>query len=163
MVRGVRALLGLYPRNTSRVPHIPDFLSSFVGSLNFMRLSLMKGAHAELASSACRKFGASRQKRARYGGPGFVARKDSELDDRSITDAMSDGPHSRNPDSVVRSLHTAKGHVRRPTQPPVQSNQNKLSEWPGRFALRSIEHLLITRPPTSSPAPVNPACRHGDL
>ena len=56
-MRGVRALLGLYPRNTSRVPHISDFLSSFVGSLNFMRLSLMKGAHAVLSRAAYTKFG----------------------------------------------------------------------------------------------------------
>ena len=69
MVRGVRALLGLYPRNTSRVPHISDFLSSFVGSLNFMRLSLMKGAHAILSRAAYRKFGASRSFFARCGIP----------------------------------------------------------------------------------------------
>jgi hypothetical protein len=31
---------GLYPRADRREPHIPDFLCSFVGSLNFMRLSL---------------------------------------------------------------------------------------------------------------------------
>jgi hypothetical protein len=35
-----RAGFGLYPRNNRRVPHIPDILCSFVGSLNFMRLSL---------------------------------------------------------------------------------------------------------------------------
>jgi hypothetical protein len=29
-----------HPRNKTRVPHIPDFLWSFVGSLNCMRLSL---------------------------------------------------------------------------------------------------------------------------
>jgi hypothetical protein len=31
-----------------------------VGSLNFMRLSLMKGAHAVLSRAAYRKFGGSR-------------------------------------------------------------------------------------------------------
>ena len=31
---------GSYPRTNRRVPHTPDFLWSFVGSLNFMRLSL---------------------------------------------------------------------------------------------------------------------------
>jgi hypothetical protein len=34
-----------------------------------MRLSLKKGARAALSSAACRKFGASREKRARYGAP----------------------------------------------------------------------------------------------
>jgi hypothetical protein len=42
------------------VPHTPDFLCSFVGSLNFMRLSLKRGAHAILSRAAYRKFGASR-------------------------------------------------------------------------------------------------------
>jgi hypothetical protein len=41
------------------VPHIPDFLWSFVGSLNFMRLSLKRGAHAVLSRAAYRKFGVS--------------------------------------------------------------------------------------------------------
>ena len=52
-----------------RVPRIPDFLWSFVGSLNFMRLSLKKGAHADLSSAAYRKFGASRSFFARCGIP----------------------------------------------------------------------------------------------
>jgi hypothetical protein len=51
------------------VPHIPDFLWSFVGSLNFMRLSLKRGAHAVLARAAYRKFGASRSFFARCGIP----------------------------------------------------------------------------------------------
>jgi len=42
------------------VPHIPDFLRSFVGSANFMRLSLMKGAHTDVSRAAYRKFGVSR-------------------------------------------------------------------------------------------------------
>jgi hypothetical protein len=33
------------------VPHIPDFLLSSVGSVNFMRLSLKKGAHATVSST----------------------------------------------------------------------------------------------------------------
>jgi hypothetical protein len=44
-------------RTDRRVPHIPDFLCSFVGSLNFMRLSLKRAAHAVLSSAAYRKFG----------------------------------------------------------------------------------------------------------
>jgi hypothetical protein len=42
----------LYPRTNGRVPHIPDFLRSFVGSLDFMRLSLGRGAHAVLSRAA---------------------------------------------------------------------------------------------------------------
>jgi hypothetical protein len=38
---------GLHPHHKSRVPHTPDFLWSFVGSRNFLRLSLKKGAHAK--------------------------------------------------------------------------------------------------------------------
>jgi hypothetical protein len=60
---------GHYPRTNRRVPHIPDFLWSFVGSLNFMRLSLKKGAHADLSRAAYRKFGASRSFFARCGIP----------------------------------------------------------------------------------------------
>src|SRR5580658_3645864 len=62
-------MLELYPRNNNRVPHIPDFLCSFVGSLHFMRLSLKKGAHAVLSRAAYRKFGASRSFFARCGIP----------------------------------------------------------------------------------------------
>jgi hypothetical protein len=54
------ALSGSIPAKNRRVPHIPDFLWSFVGSLNFMRLSLTKGAHAVLSRAAYRKLGASR-------------------------------------------------------------------------------------------------------
>jgi hypothetical protein len=46
----------LYPQTNRRVPHTPDFLCSFVGSLNFLRLSLNKGAHAVLSRAAYRKF-----------------------------------------------------------------------------------------------------------
>ena len=60
---------GLYPSTDLRVPHTTDFLCSFVGSLNFMRLSLMKGAHAVLSRAAHRKFGASRSFFARCGIP----------------------------------------------------------------------------------------------
>jgi uncharacterized protein len=45
---------GTYP--VAPLP-LPDFLSSFVGSLNLMRLSLKKGAHAVLSRAAYRKFG----------------------------------------------------------------------------------------------------------
>ena len=41
-----------------RVPHVPpDFLSSLVALANFMRLSLQKAAHANLAIATCRKSG----------------------------------------------------------------------------------------------------------
>jgi hypothetical protein len=49
--------------------HIPDFLWGFLGSLNFMRLSLKRAAHAGLSRAACRKFGASRSFFAR---PNFL-------------------------------------------------------------------------------------------
>ena len=55
-----------WPR--TRVPHIPDFLWSLVGSANFMRLSLKKGAQVVLSGAACRKFGVSRSFFARCGG-----------------------------------------------------------------------------------------------
>jgi len=48
------------PQPQSRVPHIPDFPVTLRASMNFMRLSLKKGAHADLSNAACRKFGASR-------------------------------------------------------------------------------------------------------
>ena len=51
------------------VPHTPGFLWSFVCSLNFLRLSLMKGAHAVLSKAAYREFGASRSFFARCGIP----------------------------------------------------------------------------------------------
>jgi hypothetical protein len=62
------ALLALSPHQ-SPVPHTPDFLWSFVGSLNFMRLSLKRAAHAVLSRAAYRKFGASRSFFARCGIP----------------------------------------------------------------------------------------------
>src|SRR5271170_3764768 len=40
--------------------HIPKFLWSFVDSINLMRLSSKKGAHAVLSRANYRKFGASR-------------------------------------------------------------------------------------------------------
>jgi hypothetical protein len=40
----------LHPRHHSRVPHIPDFLWSFVGSLNFLRLSLKRAARGSFQS-----------------------------------------------------------------------------------------------------------------
>jgi hypothetical protein len=45
--------------NKGRVPHIPDFLWGFVGSQNFMRLSLKKGAHAVLFQSYVQEIRAS--------------------------------------------------------------------------------------------------------
>jgi hypothetical protein len=69
MLVRTNAPLALYPRDNHRVPHTPDFLWSFVSSLNFMRLSLMKGTHAVLSRAAYRKFGASRSFFARCGIP----------------------------------------------------------------------------------------------
>jgi hypothetical protein len=40
-----------------RVPHPPGFLLSLLGSANFMRLSLEKGAHAVLSSAAWQESG----------------------------------------------------------------------------------------------------------
>ena len=40
-----------------RVPYPPGFLSSLLGSANFMRLSLEKGAHAVLSSAAWQESG----------------------------------------------------------------------------------------------------------
>src|SRR5271156_1876590 len=48
------------PARNRWAPHIPDFLWSFVGSADLMRLSLPKGAHAGLSRAAYRKFGVSR-------------------------------------------------------------------------------------------------------
>jgi hypothetical protein len=42
----------LCPNHNSRVPHIPDFLWSLVGSANFMRLSLKKGAQAVVSGGS---------------------------------------------------------------------------------------------------------------
>src|SRR3984885_11634835 len=63
------ALLTFYPRFNNRVPHTPDFLCILVGSLNCMRLSLKRAAHAVLSRAAYRKFGASRSFFARCGIP----------------------------------------------------------------------------------------------
>jgi hypothetical protein len=43
--------LGSTPATPAGCPTPPIFLCSFVGSLNFMRLSLKKGAHAVLSQS----------------------------------------------------------------------------------------------------------------
>jgi hypothetical protein len=39
------------------VPHGPDFLWRLVALIYFMRLSLMKGAHADLSSTAWQEIG----------------------------------------------------------------------------------------------------------
>jgi hypothetical protein len=39
------------------VPHCPDFLRRLVALIHFMRLSLMKGAHADLSSAAWQEIG----------------------------------------------------------------------------------------------------------
>jgi hypothetical protein len=71
------------------VPHTPDFLCSFVGSLNFMRLSLKKGAHAVLARAAYRKFGASRSFFARCGIPQALPSSLSRHDGSYFSNAYS--------------------------------------------------------------------------
>ena len=53
---------------SGRVPHFrqsvhPDFLSSFLALTNFMRLSLMKAAHASVGGAPCRKSGTLGRKR----------------------------------------------------------------------------------------------------
>jgi|SRR5580658_4802015 hypothetical protein len=60
------------PKGTPGAPY-PDFLWSFVGSLNFMRLSLKRGPHAVLSRAAYRKFGVSRSFFARCGIPRLFA------------------------------------------------------------------------------------------
>jgi hypothetical protein len=47
----------LYPRTGAGCPTSPDFLWSFAGSPNFMRLSLMKGAHAGPVESCVQEIG----------------------------------------------------------------------------------------------------------
>ena len=50
------------------MPHVPpDFLSSLVALANFMRLSLQKAAHANLADAACRKSGSHQRTWAENG------------------------------------------------------------------------------------------------
>jgi hypothetical protein len=39
------------------VPHLPDFLRRLVALIPSMRLSLMKGAHADLSSTAWQEIG----------------------------------------------------------------------------------------------------------
>src|ERR1700723_802073 len=48
------------PRSPKRTP---DFLSSLLALANFMRLSLMKAAHAGVGGAPCRKFGYVGRKR----------------------------------------------------------------------------------------------------
>jgi hypothetical protein len=43
--------------NQCWVPHCPDFLRRLVALIHFMRLSLMKGAHADLSSTAWQEIG----------------------------------------------------------------------------------------------------------
>jgi hypothetical protein len=51
------------------VPHCPDFLWRHVALIHFMRLSLMKGAHADLSSRAWQEIGA-------MGHPSLVTDRD---------------------------------------------------------------------------------------
>jgi hypothetical protein len=44
-------------RNKWWVPHCPDFLQRLVALIHSMRLSLMKGAHADLSSTAWQEIG----------------------------------------------------------------------------------------------------------
>ena len=69
MVQTTAVTVCLWFPDEGQVPHIPDFLLNLMGSTNFMRLSLKKGAHAALSSTVYRKFGASRSFFARCGIP----------------------------------------------------------------------------------------------
>ena len=96
----VKMRFGLYPHTHRRVPHIPDFLRSFVGSLHFMRLSLKKGAHAVLSRAAYRKFGASRSFFARCGIPQVSPSNLSRVPQIRPGAPCS---HQRRPDFLLRS------------------------------------------------------------
>jgi len=58
--------------------------------MNFMRLSLMKGAHAVLSGVACRKFGASRSFFARCGIPPLLTQTSTQ----EPTRREPDGSHA---------------------------------------------------------------------
>jgi hypothetical protein len=45
------------PANKGWVPHCPDFLWRLVAPIHSMRLSLMKGAHADFSSTAWQEIG----------------------------------------------------------------------------------------------------------
>ena len=45
------------PADEGWVPHSPDFLRRLVALIHSMRLSLMKGAHADLSSTAWQEIG----------------------------------------------------------------------------------------------------------
>jgi hypothetical protein len=49
--------LDCFTVNKGWVPHGPDFLWRLVALIHCMRLSLMKGAHADLSSTAWREIG----------------------------------------------------------------------------------------------------------
>ena len=49
--------LDCFTVNKGWVPHFPDFLWRFVALIRSMRLSLMKGAHADLSSTAWQEIG----------------------------------------------------------------------------------------------------------
>ena len=55
----------LVPRD-QRVPHTPDFLLTPVGLKSFMRLSLMKGAHAVTNRATHRKSGVAQWRDLRF-------------------------------------------------------------------------------------------------
>jgi hypothetical protein len=97
--------LELYPRHHRRVPHTPDFLCSFVGSLNCMRLSLKRAAHAVLSRAAYRKFGASRSFFARCGIP------QASPSNRLRADRSVGVPHVR---TSVRGPKTVGEALRKP-------------------------------------------------
>ena len=79
------------------VPHIPDFLRGSVASMNFMRPSLTKGAHAVLSRAACRKFGVSRSFFARCGIPQSQTSNSPDPNNADLTGRV---PHVRQ--SVLR-------------------------------------------------------------
>src|ERR1700728_4831096 len=56
-LRGGMTVIPACPAKKGWVPHCPDFLRRLVALIHFMRLSLMKGAHAHLSSAAWQETG----------------------------------------------------------------------------------------------------------
>jgi hypothetical protein len=98
-------LLRSTPATVAGCPTSPDFLCTFVGSLNFLRLSLMKGAYAVLSGAAYRKFG----------GISLVFREMWDTADLALKPPRSPQlrrgapcSHQRFPDFLLRSTRRAR-------------------------------------------------------
>ncbi len=74
---GMTTIVGLWlrPGHEAWVPHTPDFLLTWVGPMNFMRLSLKKAAHAYVLRSLLQEIRVSRLFFARYGSNAELDRK----------------------------------------------------------------------------------------